>query len=209
MATINLTAGDFTYLSQLAEQGKADLTKVSEAWKFLGTTKNDGYAFLAASIVSNDTSTMSDVARIFYELVRIRWNNTPGAGLWGGDVFRTVGAQHLTNYLKMLRTQLVPGTTDSYTLPTTKQIEASYKDALEKSFLPPITSVDSLFSVLDTAAGNAGGSYVDSNLNMDFSWAWFMKGANWWLGGPSFESDRIVYNSDVFTGTITSLAAAI
>lgn len=140
--------------------------QVADAWKFLGS-KGDAYAFLAGEIVSNNTLVMSPVARLFYEMVRSQWENTVGAGVWGGTVFLGVGKVHLENYLKLLNDS--PAATGGYTLPSTEKIEASYKAALNQYGLPPITAIDSLFSVLDYNAGNGSGEAPQ-----DFSWAQIM-----------------------------------
>jgi|CXWL01.1.fsa_nt_gi hypothetical protein len=190
MSVLNIIATDLARAKQLNAQGD-----ISGAWALLGD-KGDAYAFLAGKIVANNTAGMPLLAQVFYNLVRIQWDNTAGAGLWGGAIFQAVGKQHLANYIDLLETNLVSG---GYTLPTTLQIEASYKSALADFSLPPITAIDSLFSVLDTAAGSA----------IDRSWVDIMNVANALMGGPSWQADRIVYNSDVFTGTVTPLEAAI
>lgn len=93
MAMLNMTAADLNTVIQLKDQGK-----IAEAWQFLGT-KGDAYAFLAGEIVSSNTASMPLLAQVFYNLVRIQWDNTAGAGLWGGDVFwaSTSRAQLFTN----------------------------------------------------------------------------------------------------------------
>lgn len=157
MSTLNITAEELDNLVKLKDQGK-----IAEAWNFLGS-KGDAYAYLAGAIVSNNTADMSPIARLFYEMVRSQWGNTVGAGVWGGTVFQGVGKQHLENYLTLLGSRGSPG---AYELPDTIQIETSYKAALKDYGLPPITAIDSLFSVLDLAAGNGNGEILKGDFTL-------------------------------------------
>lgn len=152
MTVLNITADDLKLARQLLARG--DLAGVSAAWAMLGE-KGDAYGFLASKVVASDTAGMHWLARVFYELVHIQWTNTAGAGLWGDTTFLRVGQQHLDNYLQLLENSNLTGV-GGYTLPTTIQIEDSYKKALLANGVPPITAIDSLFSVLDTAAGDGG-----------------------------------------------------
>lgn len=198
MATTNITAIELDKLIKMKNEGR-----IAEAWDFLGS-KRDAYAFLAGAIVSDNTADMSPIARLFYEMVRSQWQNTVGAGVWGGQVFMDVGKQHLENYLTLFRDGRHGGS-GAYVLPDTIEIETSYKAALAKFGLPPITAIDSLFSVIDLAAGNGNGSVLAG----DFSWAQFMDVANDWMNGPAWQSDRIVFNSEVFKDDIDPVTAVV
>ncbi len=192
MAEIIITEEEFTKLMDLKNQGG---DKLSEAWALLGE-KGDAYAFLASPIVAIDVDPLS-IPGVFYQMVRWQWENS-GVGedrhIWGDDEFFAVGQQHLENYLNFLSDNKVDGFDDKYTLPNTIDIEASYKSALREFGLPPITAIDSLFSVVDTAMGNGAGE-----LPTDFSWAQMMNFSNQLMGGPAWQEDRIRFNSTVFT----------
>jgi hypothetical protein len=201
MSTLNITADDLKELGRLK-----DLGQVAQAWKLLGT-KGDAYAYLAGAIVSDDTANMPGIARWFYEMVRYQWENTGLAGVWGGTEFKGVGKRHLENYHKLLSDNPATG---GYTLPNTIQIEASYKEALTRWGIPSITAIDSLFSVVDLAAGNGNGQFLSG----DFSWAQFMDGANTAMRlqgypAPAWQSDRIKFNSRVFEGDFTWVTAVV
>ena len=198
MSTLNITAEELGQLVKMKDQGK-----ISEAWNFLGS-KGDAYAYLAGAIVADNTASMSPLARLFYEMVRSQWNNTGAGGpdgAWGGTVFKGVGQRHLENYLKLLNDKPTNG---GYTLPNTIQIETSYREALTKWGLPPITAIDSLFSVVDLALGNG-----NRQLPQDFSWAQFMDISNGLMGGPRWQSDRIEFNSEVFKNDVTPVDAVV
>ena len=198
MSILNITEKELADLVDMKNQGK-----ISEAWNFLGS-KGDAYAYLAGAIVADNTASMSPLARLFYEMVRSQWNNTGAGGpdgAWGGTVFKGVGKQHLENYLKLLNDNPTNG---GYTLPTTIQIETSYKAALKLWGLLPITAIDSLFSVLDLAAGNG-----NRQLPQDFSWAQFMDIANSMMHGPRWQDDRIKFNSEVFENDVTPVDAVV
>lgn len=146
MTTLNITEDE---LNRLRTKLANNQISVTEVWAFLGS-KGDAYAYLASKIVASDTSTMSPIARLFYEMVRSQWENTEGAGVWGSAVFDGVAKRHLGNYLEFLQGH---GSSGAYLLPNTIQIEASYRDAVTWYGLPAQTAIDALFSVLDTALG--------------------------------------------------------
>ncbi len=164
MATIKLNQDEFLELKSWNDNGD-----VARVWNYLGS-KGDAYAFLAGPIVDDDVDGMDFFSRYFYEMVRSHWQNTGvgegGSGaednVWGGPVFDKVAQAHVSNYLTFLSTQnnVVNNT---YALPDTLFIEASYRDALEQYGLPPITAIDSVFSVVDYALGD-GSSGVRSLL---------------------------------------------
>lgn len=195
MAILSISENEMLQLRDWANQGM-----IAEAWDFLGS-KGDAYAFLAGAIVSEDTAAMHSIALMFNEMVRSQWENTAGAGVWGGEVFLDVGKRHLENYLKLLGDIPVIG---GYQLPDTIDIETSYKEALGHFGLPPIAAIDSLFSVLDLAAGNGNDS-----LPNDFSWAQVMNIANILMGGPAWEADRIQFNSEVFKNDVDPVTAVV
>ncbi|WP_037587812.1 calcium-binding protein [Stenoxybacter acetivorans] len=198
MSTIIISQDTFKDIKDKYAAGQT-----AEAWRILGEC-GDAYAFLAARIVSDDTASMPPLAKAFYEMVRIQWENTSGNGgdrIWGGKIFKEVGQKHLANYIEALEKSR---SDNIYTLPDTEQIEASYKKALQDSLLPPIVAIDSLFSVIDYHMGAA----------INFSWAQIMNDANWVMGGPAWQEDRIKFNSDVFVRDedptqIVSMADAI
>ena len=196
MATLNITAAELRDLQTKAANGQ-----VTEAWAFLGS-KGDAYAYLASKIVASDTGSMSPIARMFYEMVRSQWENTVGAGVWGGSVFDGVAKHHLENYLTFLQSHPSSG---GYVLPNTIQIETSYRDAVTYPGLPALTAIDSLFSVVDYALGDGHGSVFLG----DFSWAQVMNLSNQLMGGPSWQSDRIWFNSEVFKDDVDPITAAI
>ena len=198
MSTLNITAEELRKLIDMKDQGK-----ISEAWNFLGR-KGDAYAYLAGAIVADNTANMSPLARLFYEMVRSQWNNTGAGGpdgAWGGTVFKGVGQRHLENYLTLLGSR---GSSGAYELPNTIQIETSYREALTKWGLPPITAIDSLFSVVDLALGNG-----NRQLPQDFSWAQFMDIANGVMRGPRWQDDRFQFNSEVFKDDVTPVDAVV
>lgn len=195
MSTLNISETELNQLIEMKDQGR-----IAEAWNLLGA-KGDAYAFLAGAIVSDNVADMPPLARMFYEMVRSQWENSVGAGVWGGEVFQDVGKRHLENYLTLLGSR---GGSGAYVLPTTKEIEASYKEALGRSGLPPITAIDSLFSVLDLAAGDG-----QRSLPEDFSWAQVMNLANGLMGGPAWQADRIEFNSEVFRDDVDPIMAVV
>lgn len=200
MSTLNITAEELAKLIDMKDQGK-----ISEAWNFLGR-KGDAYAYLAGAIVADDTASMSPLARLFYEMVRSQWNNTGAGGpdgAWGGTVFKGVGKKHLENYLTLFGDGKHGGP-GAYVLPTTIEIETSYRQALTLWGLPPITAIDSLFSVVDLAFGNG-----NRQLPQDFSWAQFMDIANSMMHGPRWQDDRIKFNSEVFKNDVTPVDAVV
>ena len=197
MSILNITAKELTDLFDMKDAGQ-----VADAWNFLGS-KGDAYAFLAGAIVSDNTAVMSPIARLFYEMVRNQWENTVGAGVWGGTVFKGTAQRHLENYLNLLNANPAPDG-NGYTLPDTIQIEASYREAEGWYGIPPITAIDSLFSVLDLAAGNGNGE-----VPKDFSWAQAMDLANSWMDGPRWQADRIQFNSKIFENDVDPVTAIV
>lgn len=193
MATIALSTQEISYLRTLVSQGANNQSKISEAWAFLGA-RGDSYAYLAAKVVTDNTSSMGVIQRLFYEMVRLQWDNTVGTGVWGTQVFRNVGVQHLNQYIRLLELS----TNGSIaTLPNTLEIEASYRNALIDNGLPPQTAIDSLLSVIET------------EMSLKKSWADIMSLGNEMNGEPAWPVDRVIYNSMVFVGDLDPADAAI
>lgn len=128
-ATENLTPAQVAHARALADSGD-----VSGAWRYLGQ-QGDSYADNAADVVAI-TDSSSAYGRFAHELVKQHWANTAGPSAYA-EKFYQVASDHLSNYLDVL---------DKGVWPNTKDIEKSYRDAIVKNGLPPITAVDGAVS---------------------------------------------------------------
>lgn len=157
MPSHNLTNEQLNTLRDLHNQGR-----YNDAWALLAQW-GDTYADDAASVTGPSNSITGEFLQ---ELVRQHWDNTAGVGAYG-TYFDDVASRHLENYLDFL---------DSGQWPTTAQIEASYRDAVEFYGLPPTTAID---GVITQSLGTLTGG--------EYDWPQFLE----------IDPNRIV-NSNVF-----------
>jgi hypothetical protein len=173
---------------RLAEEA-SDAGDIAGAWNILSAA-GDRYAGNAHDIIAEINNPIS----VFAKIVQVHWDRVaPGARQ---TVFMAVGAQHLMQYLQRIRdvpNGLSPTDEQLYLLPSTEQIERSYREAVTDHGLPALTAVDSMFSVLDWNLENSD-DWVYASLRFgnvqDISWARILS--------PELESARIVYDSTVF-----------
>lgn len=121
-------------------EAAADSGEVAEAWSILSST-GDRYAASAYDIILE----IDDPVSVFPKIVQVQWDRVaPGARQ---TVFMDVGLQHVRQYLEIVRrqeTEVDDHGEQLYLLPTTKDIEASYRRAVTEHNLPALTAVDSM-----------------------------------------------------------------
>jgi hypothetical protein len=173
---------------QMAEQA-ADDGNVADAWSILASA-GDLYAVGAHDIIAQIDNPVS----VFTKITQVQWDRVaPGARQ---TLFMEVGQQHAMQYLEITRGNEAGFDENGeqlYLLPTTEDIEGSYRSALLDHELPPLTAVDSMFSVFDWSLESSSHWFyalVRTGNMVDVSWARILD--------PELESSRIVYDSEVF-----------
>ncbi|MEJ2611436.1 MAG: hypothetical protein P8179_15480 [Candidatus Thiodiazotropha sp.] len=131
---------------------------------------------------------------IFARIVQVHWDRVvPGARQ---RVFMDVGKLHQKQYLELIRPEksgLDENGEQLYLLPNSIQIENSYREALLAYDLPALTTVDSMFSLIDRNLELGEGPLYAAIRNtgvVDITWAHMLN--------PELEDTRIRYDSDVF-----------
>ncbi|MES9994344.1 MAG: hypothetical protein ABW098_20535 [Candidatus Thiodiazotropha sp.] len=166
-----------------------DSGDVAGSWDILSEA-GDLYAANARDIIYE----INNPVTVFAKIVQVHWDRVaPGARQ---TVFFDVGLQHLTQYLQRIREE-PSGTNENgeqlYRLPSSEQIEASYRLAVIQHGLPAITAVDSLFSVMDwNLERSLEPQYVLARMAgaEDISWAQMLH--------PELEDARVVFDATTF-----------
>lgn len=146
--------------------------EIARAWRELAR-HGDDYAESAAKIVSERDAPRDFLAAV----VDAHWLRVVGADKKAAH-FDAVAKRHIDNYLA-----LVAG--NGGKLPSTREIERSYRSAVEAEGLPALVAIDALLSRADCALP---GSWLAKIGITELSW-----GAV--CGMPK---ERIAYQSDVF-----------
>ena len=167
-----------TSITQQDYQKAIDLRNtgnVAGAWAVLANA-GDLYAGASYNVVADPNS--------FYgRVVRAEWQAT-GADL---SKFNDVALQHLNQYLYIV------GQSPNFTLPTTEQIERSYRTAVTDHGFSPLTAVDATFSRLSYAG-----------IPLGLGWAGCQP-----VGGLCLETERRV-SSNVFSDlSLTDVGATL
>lgn len=171
---IPLESPEFKKLTWLAKEGKT-----AEGWQLLAEL-GDGYADEAYEVIAEPRS--------FYgTVVRQHWANVAGMDAFAKH-FKAVGIQHFQQYVEFI-------VSNDGRLPNTQFIEESYRQAVELAGLPPITAIDSLFSVIDRELPNPF---------PQFTWGGSMMGL-----GLDIDSSRIIQDSPVFEDVDLGVMEAI
>ena len=127
---LNITAAQHAILDTYAQAGD-----YVGGWDYLASI-GDNYADNAAAVTSGNATGLD---KAFEVLVKVHWENTAGADAYATK-FDQVARQHFRQYV----TAISP--TNNYTLPDSKQIERSYRDAVIDAGLPPITAIDGMIT---------------------------------------------------------------
>ena len=135
----NLSEADITRINNLIQNGA-----YQEAWLELSRL-GDSYADNAADVLGPSTS---PGGKFFNELVKNHWANTAGEEAYG-EKFEEVAKAHLENYMEVI------SATGNW--PSTKDIEASYRDAVTNAGLPPETAFDGVFDKSIVGTGSIFG----------------------------------------------------
>ena len=105
-------------------------------WNYLASI-GDNYADNAYAVTSGNATGVIDQG--FQILVQKHWTNTAGQNAYA-EKSEQVARQHFRQYVDAI------GGNAGYALPTSKQIEKSYRDAVEFANLPPETAFDGVFT---------------------------------------------------------------
>ncbi|MES2961494.1 MAG: tandem-95 repeat protein [Pseudomonadota bacterium] len=120
--------------------------KVHEAWQTLAES-GDNYALNAAKITDKNNDSFAKT------LVQETWENTVGMAQYN-EKFDAVAKQHLDNYLTSIRkiNEKLPPENDLFVLPSTTNIEASYKKALESNGISTKAAIDGIINTVVSGA---------------------------------------------------------
>jgi len=125
----SITKGAYEKAKKLSNEGK-----VHEAWRALADG-GDNYARNAAEITNESKKYLSQ------ELVKQTWLHTVGQEAYDQS-FDPVAIVHLKGYISEIDHD------NGYILPSTKQIEVSYKNALESQGLPTNVAIDAIINTM-------------------------------------------------------------
>ncbi|MET0067325.1 MAG: calcium-binding protein [Candidatus Thiodiazotropha sp.] len=162
---------------------------VAGAYRVLASV-GDNYSQNALVVIEE----IDEPDSIFARIVQAHWDRVaPGARQ---THFMEVGALHQLQYLQLIEDEIRDPNEQgesTYLLPNSIAIEDSYRRALVLSGLPPLTTVDAMFSLIDwNLERSDDGIYVSASESgiEDITWAWFLD--------PELESGRIAFDSYVF-----------
>lgn len=116
-------------------QAYAAVGDYAGGWAYL-TSIGDNYADNAYVVTTGDTAGVIDQG--FHVLVEKHWANTAGANAYA-DKFDAVAKQHFQQYVEAIGDR-------GGALPTSEQIERSYREAVTDNGLPPETAFDGVFT---------------------------------------------------------------
>jgi hypothetical protein len=149
LVTSDLTRAEIDQLIAWNESG--DPNNILKVYDYLAS-KGDAYADNAKEVVQEaltGVAPTSLMGAFFNSIVKIHWENAAGASAYATS-FTTVAQNYQAQYLQLFLANEAYG----FAWPTTLQIEAAYRAAVEKSGLPAVTAIDGVVSRLDLEFGD-------------------------------------------------------